>query len=79
MTDQIQDIKNNVEAPTPGAGKSLKNFRGFSEVEALYRFVHENDMKRECVKALDQVKAFEKKSSSKKTRTRKAKAKKILQ
>lgn len=36
-------------------GRTLRNFRGAPDIEHLYRFVHENDMRREAKMILERV------------------------
>lgn len=52
------------------AERSFKNFRTISEIENFYRFVHENDMRREALMALSaivgKVQGKKKRSRSKK-------------
>ncbi|MCP4912570.1 MAG: hypothetical protein GY909_05585 [Oligoflexia bacterium] len=56
------------------AGKNFKSFRTSDELEAFYRFVHENDLRREAKMALeylvDKIKPAPKK---------RGRAKKVLQ
>ncbi len=37
------------------SGKSVKNFRSNVEIENFYRFIHENDLRRETISMLEFV------------------------
>lgn len=45
------------EAKTPAAGGVPKNFRQQADIEAFYRFVHENDLREQALEILDKTRA----------------------
>jgi riboflavin biosynthesis pyrimidine reductase len=58
-------------------GKILRNFRNSADVENFYRFVHENDLRREAGLIMSTIVKALKNNEKKTKRKRKAKAKKI--
>lgn len=70
--------KANESATQSQDGKNLRNFRHNSDIENFYRFIKENDLRREAKMILE---AISKKSSAdkKKKKRKKSKARKTLQ
>lgn len=52
------------------AGGIPKNFRQQADMEAFYRFVHENDLREEALAILDQVRAQKKLAKTVKARVK---------
>lgn len=52
--DQELDYANDANAKTAPGGVP-KNFRQQADMEAFYRFVHENDLREDALRILDKV------------------------
>ena len=52
-----QEIDFSAEAAKTAAGGVPKNFRQQADMEAFYRFVHENDLREQALAILDKVRA----------------------
>ena len=55
--------------------KNIKSFKKSADVENFYRFIHENDLRREAKSILEAIKVY---FSKKKKRKRKSRTKKVL-
>lgn len=51
----MSDVKATAEKKEGIKAPSLQHFRGYQEVEGFYRFIYENDLRREAAKILEFV------------------------
>lgn len=59
-------------ADQPQEGKSLRNFRHNTDIEGFYRFVKDNDLRREAKMILEVISKRNNQNKKKKKRSKKA-------
>lgn len=78
MAARTQEVESDLEAnPSPESlakaaanGGVPKNFRQQADIEAFYRFVHENDLREDALKIMDEMRAMKKAAKAAKTRVK---------